>query len=431
MRILVLGAYGLIGLAIARALHAAGHAVTGLGRSAGVGERLAPSLRWVRGDLALLQSAADWTPLLENIDVVVNAAGALQDGLRDDLERVHHGAIAALAAACAEARVRLVQVSAPNARIDSDTIFLGSKARGDQAIKRSGADWVILRPGVVIGRDAYGGSAMLRATAAFPVAVPLAFGEKRMQAVALSDVAQVVREAAEGAIPAGSDVDVVEDAPHTLREIVARLRAWMGLRPARTYLVVVPWIAYLAAKVADALGLLGWRSPLRTTAIRALEAEVLGDPAPLRAIRGASLKSLDRILEDMPASTQERWFARAYLLMPAMVATLSAFWIASGVVGLWNVERAAEAIPPGAIPQVPPELLVVIGAAIDITVGLAILVRPLARIACWGMAAASVMYLAVGSVVTPGLWLDPLGPFVKVIPSIMLAIATLAMLEER
>ena len=159
MRILVLGAYGLIGLAIARTLHAAGHSVTGLGRSPGVGPRLAPQLGWMNADLARLQSAGDWKPLLENIDAVVNAAGALQDGLRDDLERVHHGAIAALVSACAErGQVRLVQISAPGAKIDSDTNFMRSKARGDQAIKNSGIDWIILRPGFVIGRDAYGGS---------------------------------------------------------------------------------------------------------------------------------------------------------------------------------------------------------------------------------------------------------------------------------
>jgi uncharacterized protein YbjT (DUF2867 family) len=431
VRILVLGAYGLIGLAIARTLHAAGHSVTGLGRSPTLGPRLAPGIRWVNGDLAHLQSAGDWKPLLENFDVVVNAAGALQDGLRDDLERVHHGAIAALAGACADARVKLIQISAPGAKIDSDTNFMRSKARGDNAIRQSGGDWIILRPGLVIGRDAYGGSAMLRATAASPLAIPLAFGDKRIQSVALSDVAQVVREAAEGAIPNHTDADVLEDSPRSLREIIERLRAWMGIRPTRFFLTVPPWIAHFAARVADALGYLGWRSPLRTTAIRALEGEVLGDAAPLRAIRGASLRSLDQILEDIPASTQERWFSRGYLLMPAMVATLSGFWIVSGAIGLWNVERAAEAIPYDSIPNVPSAFLVVIGAALDLTLGFAILLRPLARMACLGMVALSVVYLATGSVITPGLWLDPLGPFVKVVPAIMLAIATAALLEER
>jgi uncharacterized protein YbjT (DUF2867 family) len=430
MRVLVLGAYGLIGLAIARRLDAAGHSVTGLGRSPALGPRLAPKLPWVNADLARLQSAGDWKPLLENIDVVVNAAGALQDGLHDDLERVHHGAIAALAAACAEARVRLVQISAPDAKIASDTIFMRSKARGDQAIKESGADWVILRPGLVIGRDAYGGSALLRAMAAFPVVLPVALGEKRVQAVALSDVAQVVLEAVEGRIPSGTDADVVEDHPHLLREIAVRLRAWMGIGEGAV--IDTPrWMTCVAANVADALGHLGWRSPMRTTAIRALEGEVLGDPAPLRALRGKSLKSLDQLLEEIPASTQERWFARAYLLMPMMVATLAAFWIASGVIGVLAVDRAARTVPAGAMPEGLPTMLVIGGAMVDVALGIAVLFRPAARLACIAMVITSVVYLAAGTLLTPQLWLDPLGPFVKVVPAAMLALATAALLEER
>jgi len=258
MRILVLGGYGLIGLAIARTLQAAGHSVTAVGRARTVGPRLAPRLRWVEVDIASVLSPSHWKPLLEDIDVVVNAAGALQDGLRDDLERIHHTAIAALATACAEAETaRLVHVSAPGARIDASTEFMRSKARGDDAIKRSGVDWIIVRPGLVLGRDAYGGSALLRAMAAFPVVLPIALGDRRIQTVALTDVARVVREAVEGAIPMGTDVDLVEDTPHSLRELVGRLRPWMGVRPATATIRVPSWAVRVLAKAADLLGYLG------------------------------------------------------------------------------------------------------------------------------------------------------------------------------
>lgn len=432
MRILVLGGYGLIGLAIARTLQTAGHSVTAVGRARTVGPRLAPRLRWISVDIASVLSPSHWRPLLEDIDVVVNAAGALQQGLRDDLERIHHIAIAALAAACAEAGApRLVHISAPGARIDASTEFMRSKARGDQAIKRSGIDWIIVRPGLVIGRDAYGGSALLRAMAAFPVVLPIALGEKRIQTVALTDVARVVREAVEGAIPVSTDVDLVEDTPHSLREVAEWLRSWMGVHPATATIRVPSGMVRIVAKVADLMGYLGWRSPLRTTAVRALETEVLGDPKPLRAIRGASLQSLEHFLDEIPASTQERWFARAYLLLPLMVATLSAFWIASGIIGVLEVERAAETIPADALPPSLAAQLVVAGAALDFALGTAVLFRPLARLACLGMVATSLLYLVAGSVLTPDLWLDPLGPLVKIVPAMVLAAVTAALLEAR
>jgi hypothetical protein len=48
-----------------------------------------------------------------------------------------------------------------------------------------------------------------------------------------------------------------------------------------------------------------------------------------------------------------------------------------------------------------------------------------------GMIAVSLAYLGGGTLIEPALWLDPLGPLVKVLPSIMLTLAALAMLEER
>ncbi len=47
------------------------------------------------------------------------------------------------------------------------------------------------------------------------------------------------------------------------------------------------------------------------------------------------------------------------------------------------------------------------------------------------MIAVSLAYLAGGTLIEPTLWLDPLGPLVKVLPSILLTLATLAVLEER
>ena len=47
------------------------------------------------------------------------------------------------------------------------------------------------------------------------------------------------------------------------------------------------------------------------------------------------------------------------------------------------------------------------------------------------MVAVSAGYLAAGTLLTPGLWLDPLGPFVKVVPAALAAVVAAAVLEER
>lgn len=167
MRVLVLGGYGFIGEAICRALHAAGHAVTGLGRDTARAARRMPFIEWRRADLRDLTAPAAWAPLLAGIDAVVNAAGALQDGAGDDLAAVQANAMSALYEAAIATRPLVVQISARTDGPGADIPFLATKRRADEALRASGLPHVILRPALVIGRNAHGGTALIRALAAF------------------------------------------------------------------------------------------------------------------------------------------------------------------------------------------------------------------------------------------------------------------------
>jgi uncharacterized protein YbjT (DUF2867 family) len=431
VRVLILGGYGFIGLAVARHLHAAGHDVTGLGRSRDTGQRLFPKIRWVSVDISSLQSPGQWHPYLENIDVVVNASGALQDGAKDDLSRVQDTAIVALVSACGASSVqRFVQISALGALAGASTEFMRSKARADEALKQGTTNWIILRPGLVLGPNAYGGSAFIRMLAAFPVVQPLALADKRIQTVALGDVARIVLDSVEGRLPAGAEFDLVEPQARPLRHLIARLREWLGVPPARAVFRVPQWSVACIAWFADLLGHLGWRSPLRSTAMRVVADEVLGDASKLIAACGYELSCLEDTLDAMPATLQERWFARLYLLMPIMVAVLAAFWIGSGAIALLDVGWAS-AIIAGALPPGIASGMVVTAAIVDVLLGLAILFRPWARHACFAMIVMTLLYLAAGSILAPALWIDPLGPFVKTLPAMVLALATSVVLEER
>lgn len=432
MHILILGAYGFMGRPLTHALRARGHEVTALVRSATTGRTLLPTVRLVVADIASLQDAAQWLPHLNGVDVVINASGALQESPRDHVARVQHTAIAALVQACEQAGTkRLIQLSAPGAALNASTEFMRSKARADDAIARSNLDWVILRPGLVIGQNAYGGSALLRLLAAFPLVQPLTLADQRIHTVAMEDVTRIVVQAVEGSFPRQIAVDLVEASPHALRDIIDQFRIWLG-RPAPLATINIPdWMASIIAGIADALGYLGWRSPLRSTSMQILREHVVGDPAPLRALIGHDLSPLVKTLEQLPATIQERWFAQIYLLMPVMLCTLSSFWLVTGCIGLIELRHAVAAIPAEAMGRVAAQVVVVTGSVIDMLLGLAILYRPWARAATLGMVWMSLIYLAGASVLTPALWLDPLGPLVKILPSALLALVAWVVLEER
>ena len=107
-------------------------------------------------------------------------------------------------------------------------------------------------------------------------------------AVALADVVDAVIGACTGKLPSHSDLDLVERHAHSLRDVVVQLRAWLGLEAARREVELPLWAARAIARVADMLGFLGWRSPLRSTTLRVLAENVVGDPAKLEAcLRGA------------------------------------------------------------------------------------------------------------------------------------------------
>lgn len=431
MRVLVLGAYGLIGAAVADRLLAAGHEVVGLGRSVEAPRRRRPEIDWRAADIATLLRPEDWASFLVGVDVVVNCSGALQDGPRDDLAAVHRDAMKALHLAATRAGLkRFVQISAVGARPDAPTAFMRSKGEGDAALAETRLEWIILRPGLVIAPAAYGGTALLRGLANFPIVAPSAFGASRIRTVSVGDVADAVAAAVAGETPVRNAYDLVEDRAHTLDEIVAAWRAALG-RPAARSVAAPGWLARLMFRGGDVAGRLGWRPPMRSAALLEIEAGVDGDPAPWRAAGGRPPSGLAETLRASPSGVQERWFGRLFLLKPLIVMTLAAFWMASGAIGLAMVHASADVLVSRGTPAVLGYGAAILGGLIDLVLGIAVLFRRTHVTALAGMLAATAAYLVGASLFAPDLWLDPLGPLVKTLPAAMLVFAALAIEEER
>ena len=431
MRILLTGATGLIGSAVLARLHEDGHETIAVVRTRDHAARRLPADDFVRLDLRAALDPADWLPHLHGIDAVVNCAGVLQDSPRDSTAAVHADAASALFAACERAGVRrVIHFSAIGVDRETPSAFSASKRAGDENLIGRDLDWVILRPSVVVGRPAYGGSALFRGVAALPV-LPVAPDTGALQIVQLDDVARTVVSLLASDAPARLALELAGPERLSMVEVVATYRRWLSKPPARV--VHLPrWAAHVMYRLGDLLGWLGWRPPIRSTAQREILRGAVGDPAEWTRITGIVPRTLAGALAAEPASVQERWFAQLYFLKALAFAVFVAFWVMTAIVSLtigWQIGK--DLMFAGGVPDPYASLTVVAGALADLAIGVAIAVR---RTTFWGLLAAlaiSIVYVIIGTILVPALWSDPLGPMMKIWPIMALNLILLAILDER
>ncbi|HLN26073.1 MAG TPA: NAD-dependent epimerase/dehydratase family protein, partial [Patescibacteria group bacterium] len=119
-RVLIVGGTGFIGRHLAGALTAAGHPVTGLGRS---------------GIDLVRDSDATLTARLTGYGVVINAAGLVRRFGPNTLTAVHAEGTERLVRACLAAGVpRLIHLSALGASSDGETEYQRTKGHGEDLL---------------------------------------------------------------------------------------------------------------------------------------------------------------------------------------------------------------------------------------------------------------------------------------------------------
>jgi uncharacterized protein YbjT (DUF2867 family) len=436
-KILILGAGGLIGGFIAGDLLARGFPTVAVAR------KFSRAQRYALRDSARACSIGDFdgTRIAEllkesDADIVVNCLGMLQ-AMPGEVD-IHETFVARLLEGMrlAERPVTLIHLSIPGFAADDRTGFSITKRGADTRIAQSGIPYVILRPGFVIAPAAYGGSALLRALAALPfVDLSPAESERPFAVVAVEDIAATVAwiagEVQRGKRNFAETWDLMSPAFRKVGEVIGAMRRWLGAGE-RPRVSLPSWLFGLGAKAGDLVAFLGWRPPVRSTAIAEMRRGVVGDPGPWVAATGIVPKSLDAILQAHPSTVQERWFARLFLLKAVAIATLVVFWCASGLIALTVAFHAAAGILVAHRLDVgAANALTVLSSAIDIGVGLAIAMRRTHRAGLIAGVFVSLGYMLGAAVLTPDLWIEPLGALVKTGPAIVLMLMALAMADSR
>jgi uncharacterized protein YbjT (DUF2867 family) len=439
-KILVLGASGLIGRFVTDDLRIRGFDVIGIAR------RYAASQKATASDLEMPVMSMDTAALAQlirdhGIDLVVNCLGVLQDGPGSDTSAVHRDFVERLLRAIrASGRaIRLVQVSIPGAADEDRTAFSQTKREAERLIAVFGIPCAILRPGFVIAPSAYGGSALLRALAAFPVDLPAAESAVPFQPVAVEDIAVTIAwlagrdidDETSGAMANNVTWDLMVPQPVTLGAVVDQFRQSYGT--AKMPRIAVPaFMLDLGARLGDLASLFGWMPPMRTTAIAELRRGVSGDPSAWMLATGIVPKTLAQAVGARPATIQDKWFARLFLIKALVIASLVMFWTASGFIALVvSYDAAAEILRSHGFAPSLVAPVTVLTSLMDMTIGGLIAFRRSCAAGLIAGIVASLGYMAGAAILTPDLWIEPLGALVKTGPAIVLMGVALLTLDNR
>ena len=433
-KILVLGASGLIGRHVTDDLRTRGFEVIGVARNFVASQR-SSALDLEMPVMSMASSALARLLRDRAVDVVVNCLGVLQDGPGSNTRDVHRDFVARLLHAIGDSgrTIRLIHISIPGAAGEDRTNFSTSKREAERLIAASGIAHAILRPGFVIAPSAYGGSAMVRALAAFPFDLPAEEAATPFQPVAVEDIAATIAWLAMSDDPATNAVtwDLMQPQKISLGGVIDQFRFAFGTAH-WTCIRMPAFLLDLGAGLGDLASRLGWMPPMRSTAISELRRGVAGDPAPWMASTGIVPKTIAETVGQRAATVQDKWFARLFLIKALVIASLSLFWILSGFIALVIAFPATKAI---LVSHGFPSWLIAPFAAVtslmDMSIGVLIAFR---RSCAFGLVAGIVVslgYMVGTAILTPDLWIEPLGALVKTGPAIVLMGVALLTLDNR
>ncbi len=427
MRILVSGANGFIGSYLSGALLEAGHEVIAAVRRPEEFLIRFPAARAIHVDLNRDVTPEVWVARLHDVDAVVNCAGILRSRLRQSARAIHVQAPLALFEACRRCGIRrIVHVSAVSADFRADTDYARTKAEAEEKLSVMDMDWIILRPSLVYAEGTYGGTSLLRGLAALPGFLPVAGGgDQLFRPIHARDLAISIVRILER--PEISRVTLEPGGPETiaLSALLGKLRAWLGLRPAREIRIPMR-LCRIAARIGDFCG----AATFNTTALRQLEFGNIGSPDEFVQLSGVTPASMDQWMLRQPSHVQDRWHARLYWVRLLLRYCLAGLWIASGVIGLVPArEEVLSLLAFAGLSVVAAYALIIGTCALDIAIGMAVAVRWRPKLIGVIQLLLVAGYTIALSVNAPSLWSDPLGALLKNLP-ILAAIVVWMILEN-
>jgi uncharacterized protein YbjT (DUF2867 family) len=422
MHVLLTGASGFIGRAVAQALRTRGH-------------RVVPVLRHpppnaegvVQADFASVPARTWWLPRLAGIDAVVNTVGVLREQAGQSFRALHTEAPVELFHACAQAGVpTVVQVSALGADAQARSAYHLSKKAADDVLRSLPLQGAIVQPSLVYG--AGGTSAALFNKLAVAPLLPFPEGGwMAVQPVHVDDVVAGIVQLVESPPEHIETLHFAGPRAMALRDYLAELRQALG-EPGRQRIVPIPASLFRAGA--------SFAGNLPGSMLDAQTADMLlaGNATPTNA--------LPRLLERKPLAPRDfvgadarevqRREAVLDLWHPVLRAALAFLWLWTALVsfGLYPVQGSYALLARVGLHGALATLALYGAALLDLALGVLTLAAPPRwRRPVWLAQLALIAgYTVLVTFFLPEYWLHPYGPISKNVPIVAL-IALLWALE--
>lgn len=138
-------------------------------------------------DKGILDSAT------QGVDAVIHLAAVIKSSDPREFADVNVQGTRNLVEACVNNKVRrIIYVSSLDAGLNGAGIYGRTKAGGEDIVKNSGVDYVILRPSFIYGKGAKDLVTLMKLIARCPVVPVVGHGEGKLQPVHVDDVCDVI-----------------------------------------------------------------------------------------------------------------------------------------------------------------------------------------------------------------------------------------------
>ncbi len=430
MRILITGATGFIASQIAATLFEAGHQIVCCVRNIAAARERFHYADIIECDFNTDTSAKIWLKRLRDndIEVVINCVGILQGGHKQSITAIHKDAPIALFEACSQAQIRrVVQISALGAG-EVDTDYSTTKNAADKyLLSLNNLSSLVIRPSVVYSTGSYGGTSLFRGLSALPLFIPVVGkGQQLMAPIFLADLARAILHYVEHHEISGKIIYAVGKEQITQKDMLLKLRRWLGLPKAICISIPLKLISF-TAKCGNLLA----KSPINSTTMKMLEHSNVADPEPFAKSVPFKIRGISEVLNSLPSSTQDRWHAKLYFLRPTLRLSLALLWIVSGIIPFINPIQSEFILTQLGIPENILTLTRVSFSILDISIGIGIITRW--RINFLGLLQFFIVtaYTIAATFAITQQWLNPLGPILKNIPILVAILIWMSIEDDR